>query len=81
MYPGDLSLDVLSFINSFLIIISCLKPIWKRNCCWLKNMSHFSEENSGLLMTVVLEIFQECCNALDYPTLLESCTEKGQEDQ
>lgn len=48
-------------------------------------MSCFSVENGGLLMTLVLfsarGIFQECCNALDYSTLLESHTQKGQEDQ
>lgn len=45
----------------------------------LKNMNCFSEENSGLLMTLVLffaQIFQECCNALDYSTLLESHTHR-----
>lgn len=47
-------------------------------------MGHFSVENSGLLMTPALfsaQIFQERCNALDYSTLLESHTQKGQENQ
>lgn len=50
----------------------------------LKNMNCFSKESSGLLMALVLfsaQIFQECCNALDYSTLLESHTQKGQENQ
>lgn len=50
----------------------------------LKNTSRFPVENSNLLMTLVLvsaQIFQECCNALDYSTLLESHTQKGQENQ